>query len=410
MRTEQIRKLYEQYIVPTYTPSIAPARGRGVYLWDLEGKQYLDFISGIGVLSVGHCHPHLVKRLQQQAEQLLHVSNLYWVENQALLAKRLAELSFDGKCFFCNSGAEAVETLIKLARRWGQPQGRYEIISMRNSFHGRTLATLTATGQEKVQKGYQPLPSGFSYAVFNDLDSCRSVISEKTAAILVEPVQGEGGVIPADEGFLHGLRKLCDEAGILLLLDEVQSGVGRTGAWFAYQHYGIEPDAMALAKGLGGGVPIGAVVIRRDLADTFQPGSHASTFGGNPLACCAALAVLEILEKEKLVENAERMGSLLRSLLESLAEKYPDVVQQVRGRGLMLALELTDSAKPLEELARKNGLLCLTTAEKALRFLPPLIVGETEVEQAAKIIDKALEEYTKTRTTTQGPAGPGDTQ
>jgi len=392
VNTEEIRDLYRKFVAPTYAPSVALAEGRGTMVTDCDGRRYLDFIAGIGVLSVGHCHPRVVAAVREQAGRLMHVSNLYYTEPQARLAQKLVELSFDGKCFFCNSGAEAVETLIKLARRWGNPRGRYEIISMRNSFHGRTLATLTATGQEKVQKGYDPLPAGFRYARFNDLESCRKAITEKTAAILVEPVQGEGGIVPAEPAFLRGLRQLCDEAGILLLLDEVQSGVGRTGRWFAHQHYGISPDAMALAKGLGGGMPIGAVVIRRPIADTFQPGSHASTFGGNPLACAAALAVLEIIEREHLVENAARVGDYFQDRLRELAARHTELVEGVRGKGLMLALVLKGPAKPAEEAARRQGLLCLATAEKALRFLPPLIVGREEVDRAVDILGRVLEE------------------
>lgn len=360
---------------------------------DCDGRRYLDFIAGIGVLSVGHCHPRVVAAVREQAGRLMHVSNLYFTEPQARLAEKLVELSFDGQCFFCNSGAEAVETLIKLARRWGNPRGRYEVVSMRNSFHGRTLATLTATGQPKVQQGYAPLPPGFRYAEFNDIRSCREAVTEKTAAILVEPVQGEGGVIPASVEFMQGLRRLCDEAGILLLLDEVQCGVGRTGKWFAYQHYGIIPDAMALAKGLGGGFPVGAVVIRRGIANTFQPGSHASTFGGSPLACAAALATLGVIEDAGLVDHAGRLGDRLRGLLESLAGRYPELVQEVRGRGLMLAVVLKRPAKPLEQLLREKGLLCLATAENALRFLPPLNVSVAEVEQAVRIIEQVLAEF-----------------
>ncbi len=397
MNTEEIRDLYRRFVAPTYAPSVALAEGRGTVVTDCDGRRYLDFIAGIGVLSVGHCHPRVVAAVREQAGRLMHVSNLYFTEPQARLAQKLVELSFDGKCFFCNSGAEAVETLIKLARRWGNPRGRYEIISMRNSFHGRTLATLTATGQEKVQKGYDPLPAGFRYAGFNDLESCREAVTEKTAAILVEPVQGEGGVIPARVEFMQGLRQLCDEAGILLLLDEVQCGVGRTGKWFAHQHYGIIPDAMALAKGLGGGFPIGAVVMQREIADTFQPGSHASTFGGNPLACAAALATLGVIEDAGLVHNAARLGDRLHGLLESLAGRYPDLVQEVRGLGLMLALVLKRPAKPLEGLLREKGLLCLATAENALRFLPPLNVSAQEVEQAARIVEQALAEFSAER-------------
>ncbi|MEA2068355.1 MAG: aminotransferase class III-fold pyridoxal phosphate-dependent enzyme, partial [Verrucomicrobiota bacterium] len=302
MNSQQIEKLQKEHLIPTYAPGLALVEGSGSNVWDAEGNEYLDFVSGIAVTNIGHCHPRMVHAIQDQVETLVHVSNLYYNEKQPQLAKALAEYSGlpGAKCFFCNSGAEANEGLIKLARLWGSGKGKYEILTMRQSFHGRTLATLTATGQEKVQAGFDPLPEGFAYAAFNDLQSVEDAIGSRTAAVLVEALQGEGGVIPADPGFLSNLRKLCNEKGILLLCDEVQCGMGRTGKWFGFQNYGIQPDAFSLAKGLGNGFPIGAMVAGSTLADIFQPGHHATTFGGTPLACSAALSVIEVLEEEEL--------------------------------------------------------------------------------------------------------------
>ena len=393
---EEIQNLYQQYVMSTYaSASLALVRGKGAYVWDSEGKRYLDFLAGISVMNVGHCHPKVVKALRKQAGQLIHVSNLYHNENQPRLAQALVERSLKGgKCFFCNSGAEANEGLIKLARLWGSGQGRYEVITMRNSFHGRTLATLTATGQEKVQKGFHPLPEGFVYADFNNLDSVRSAISGKTAAVLVEAVQGEGGIMPATDEFMKGLRALCDEKNILLLVDEVQAGMGRTGTWFAWQHYGIEPDAFSLAKALGSGYPLGAVVAGPKVADVFQPGHHASTFGGTPLACAAGLAVVETIEEEGLLENVRKMGDMFRSELEKLVPKYK-WIQCVRGRGLMIGLVLNCPAKDLQMSMQEQGLLALATANTIIRFLPPLNIDEKIVKRAASIIRKACRSFDK---------------
>jgi predicted acetylornithine/succinylornithine family transaminase len=329
-----------------------------------------------------------VRAVAEQAERLMHVSNLYYNEWQPRLARALSERSLGGKCFFCNSGAEANEALIKLARLWGHDQGRYEIIAMQNSFHGRTLATLTATGQDKVKKGFDPLPPGFVHVGLNDLEAVRSAVNERTAAVLVEPVQGEGGIVPADPAYLRGLRSLCDEMGILLLCDEVQCGMGRTGTWFGYQHSGIRPDAIALAKGLGGGFPIGALVASPERSNIFQPGHHASTFGGNPLACAAALAVIETLEVEGLPANAVAMGDRLQAGLRPLADTHA-WVRGVRGIGLMVGLVLDTPALPLQQAATEKGLLALATAHTVLRFLPALNVTAEEVDEAVAIVHAA---------------------
>lgn len=384
--------LHEQYVMPTYTPGLTLVKGRGAKVWDADGNLYLDFLAGIAVTGVGHCHPRLVRAIRRQAGRLMHVSNLFHNEWQPRLAQVLSEKSLGGKCFFCNSGAEANEALIKLARLWGHEQGRYEIVTMRNSFHGRTLATLTATGQAKVQAGFEPLPAGFVLADFNDLESVRAAINEKTAAVLVEAVQGEGGVRPARPDFVKGLADLCKRKNILLFFDEVQCGMGRTGYWFGYQRYDVRPDAIALAKGLGGGFPIGAIVASPKLSDVFQPGSHATTFGGTPLACAAALTVMRIIEEEHLLENAVRMGEVFMERLKQVAAKY-SFIREVRGAGLMIGMVLNQPAKELEALLRVHGLIALATAERVIRFLPPLNVTTAEVRKAARMVDKACAEW-----------------
>lgn len=398
MTSQEIIELHQRYVMPTYAPGLVLVRGRGAKVWDADGREYLDMLAGIAVCGLGHCHPRVVKAIRQQAARLMHVSNLYYNENQPRLAQALAERSLKGKCFFCNSGAEANEGLIKLARRWGHDQGRYEIISMRNSFHGRTLAALAATGQTKYQKGFEPMPAGFAYADFNNLDSVRAAITDKTVAVLVEAVQGEGGIVPATQDFMSGLRQLCNEKNILLLCDEVQCGMGRTGQWFGFQSYGIEPDAFSLAKGLGNGFPIGAMVVSPKLADVLQPGNHASTFGGNPLACAAALAVMETIETEGLLKHAAEMGELLVNALRKATRKF-SFVKEIRGRGLMVGLALDRPAKPLEALLRQKGLITIATADTVIRFLPPLTIRPSEIRKAAKIVKSACEEWQQQATT-----------
>ena len=395
MNNSDIIALHKQFVMNTYVPSIPLVRGKGARVWDADGGEYLDFLGGIAVVTVGHCHPYVTKAIRQQAGKLVHVSNLYYNENQPRLAQALAERSGVGsgtKVFFGNSGAEANEGLIKLARLWGHDAGRYEIITMRNSFHGRTLATLTATGQVKVQKGFEPLPTGFVLADFNNLDSIRAAITDKTVAVLTEAVQGEGGILPADPAFMQGLRKLCDEKNLLLLCDEVQCGMGRTGDWFGFQNYSVQPDAFSMAKGIGNGYPIGAVVAGPKLADLFQPGHHASTFSGTPLACAAALATIETMEAEKCLENATQMGELFMSLLQKLAKKY-DFIQTVRGKGLMIGVICDRPCKDLENLMRAKGLLGLTTNNLIMRFLPPLNVTAAQVRKAVRIFAAACADW-----------------
>jgi len=389
-KTAEIKEMYNTYVMGTYAPQTALVKGRGSKVWDADGKVYLDFAAGIAVLNVGYSHPKVVAAVQAQVADLVHVSNLYFNENQALLAKRLSDLSLHGKCFFCNSGAEANEGMVKLARLWGHEQGKYEVICMKNSFHGRTLAMASATGQDKVKKGFEPMPEGFVHAVYNDLDSVKALVTDKTVAVMLESVQGEGGVVPADPEFMEGVRALCDEKGLLMLCDEVQSGMGRTGKWFGFQNYSVEPDAFSLAKGLGSGYPIGAVVAGPKLSDVFHPGHHASTFGGSPLACAAALATIEVIEEEGLLERAAEKGELFKEGLEDFAERFAHVTE-VRGMGLMLGLVLDQDAKPLTQAFAEIGLLTIPTAGNVVRFLPPLTVKDDELEEALDIMEDCLD-------------------
>ncbi|MGA0367881.1 MAG: aspartate aminotransferase family protein [Kiritimatiellia bacterium] len=386
--SKDVAAAHAQYHTPNYAPEILFVRGEGSYLWDSEGKKYLDFVSGIAVTALGHCHPAMVAALKEQSEKLFHVSNLYYNEHAPILAQELSEITMGGKILFCNSGAEANEGLIKLARKWGSESGRHEIITMRNSFHGRTLATLTATGQEKIQKGFAPLPDGFVYADFNNLDSVKAQKSPATVAVMLELVQAEGGVVPVEKAFIEGLAAWCKEQDLLLLIDEIQTGVGRTGMCFAYKHYGIEPDAISLAKGLGGGFPIGAVVTGEKLKDVFSPGSHGTTFGGQPLACAVARAVLKVFREEKLCLHAREMGQLLSAELAPVVEKYP-FVTALRGQGLLQGLVIDRPAKGLEKLLTERGLLTVCTAGSVIRMLPPLNVTAAQIRAAAGIIDDA---------------------
>ena len=383
------KELHHQFVMPTTAPGLVLARGKGVAVWDDAGKEYLDFMAGIAVNNVGHCHPGVVAAIQKQAGVLMHCSNLFHNELQPRLAQKLSQIGLGGKVFFCNSGAEANECLFKLARKWGSAQGKFAIVTMKNSFHGRTLATMTATGQTKYQKGFEPLMPGFSHAEFNNLDSVRAAITPATVAVLCEAVQGEGGIVPATPEFLTGLRALCDEKKILLFFDEVQTGIGRTGQWFGFQNYGIRPDGFSMAKALAGGFPIGAAAVTPELSDVFQPGNHASTFGGNPLACAAALATLDAIEQEGLLDHAVKMGARFMDGLRALAPKHA-CIESVRGVGLMIGLVLNVPAKPIEAKLRENGLLCIATGDHVLRFVPPLVVSAAQIDQALAILDRTL--------------------
>ena len=372
------------HLMNTYTRQpVAFVRGEGAYLWDEHGKRYLDAVAGVAVNGLGHAHPRLVKAISEQAASLIHTSNLYRVLRQEELAERLCSLSGMDRAFFCNSGCEANEAAIKLARMYGHGKGIDvpTIIVMEKAFHGRTMATLTATGSRKIQAGFEPLLAGFARAPFNDIDAVRQVAdhNKSVVAVLVEIVQGEGGVNVLGAEYMKQLRQICDQQGWLLMLDEVQTGIGRTGKWFGFQHSGVVPDVIALAKGLGGGMPIGACLARGTAAEVFTPGSHGSTFGGNPLACAAALATLEAIDQEGLLENATRIGEHIRAGLRAALGSLPGVVD-IRGEGLMIGIELDRPCAELVAIAREQGVLINVTADKVIRLVPPLIYGQAEAD------------------------------
>ncbi|MGZ3603478.1 MAG: acetylornithine transaminase [Thermodesulfobacteriota bacterium] len=395
MDSQTMMTLSEKYVANTYARyPVLLVRGKGTRVWDLEGEEYLDFVSGLAVCNLGHCHPKVVKAIQEQAEKLIHVSNFYYIEPQIQLASLLCKHSFADKVFFCNSGAEANEGALKLARKYAKEKigkDRYEIITMERSFHGRTLATLTATGQEKFRKGYEPLMPGFKYVPFNDIKALRNAIDSRTCAVMLEPIQGEGGVNCPSEGYLKSLREICDEAGLLLIYDEVQVGMGRTGKLFAYEHDGIEPDMLTLAKSLAGGVPIGALLIKKGIADSFKPGDHASTFGGNPLATAAGVAAITAIIDEGMLENCQKMGAYFLSQLEEIKKKFA-FVKEIRGMGLILGMELKiDGSSIVREMLKKKILINCTMGN-VLRFLPPLIVTEEEIDHVIQTLEEVFEE------------------
>ncbi len=392
MTNQEIIELSNRFLFPTYARApIALVRGRGCRVWDADGREYLDFFSSTVVAALGHAHPEVTAAIQAQAERILHVSNLHYSEPQARLAARLCELSFADRVFLCNSGAEANEAAIKLARRYGNEVrgGRYEIVTATGSFHGRTLATVAATGQEKVRRGLEPLPAGFRYALYGDIRALEAAVTDATIAVMLEPVQGEGGIVVPHPEYLRGVRALCDRRGLLLILDEVQTGMGRLGTLFGYEQAGIAPDIATLVKGLGGGVPIGAMLATEHLAPLFSPGTHASTFGGNPLTCAAALAVLDILARGDVLANCRAMGRHLRSGLCELKERFP-LIRDVRGAGLLIGAELAVPGDAIVDRCREAGLLINCTRENVLRFTPPLIVTRDEVDQALDILERAL--------------------
>ncbi len=393
MLTEELERYSSQYLMQTYARiPISIVRGQGCKVYDAEGREYLDFVAGIAVNALGHGHPDLVTAIEKQARHLIHTSNLYYSEPQVQLAQQLVELSFGQKVFFCNSGAEANEAAIKLARKYSTetfgPE-RFEIITMHNSFHGRTLATLTATGQTKVHQGFAPLLAGFTYATLNDIESVKSHITDRTAAVLVEPIQGEGGVVVADQTFMQELRTLCTERQILLMFDEIQTGIGRTGTMFAYEQYGIQPDVMTLAKGLGGGVPIGACIAVDNVAQAFGPGSHGSTFGGNPLACAASLAMLRVLLDSQLLEKIRTVGSYLKKGLQELQARIP-LIKDIRGVGLLQGIELSVEGKSVVQDCLTRRVLINCTMDRVLRLIPPLIVTQKEIDQLLKVLSDVL--------------------
>lgn len=383
-----------RYIMRTYDRyPLLLVRGEGTRVWDSKGREYIDFLSGIAVCNLGHCHPRILEAIRDQASKLLHVSNLFYTMPQIELARRICENSFGDKVFFCNSGAEANEAAIKLARKWSKKHlgpGRYEIITMEGSFHGRTLATLTATAQEKFHRGFDPLLPGFKYCPYDDLDALREAIDERTCAVMLEPIQGEGGVRVPSEGYLRGVREICDQEGILLILDEVQTGMGRTGRLFAHEHWGIQPDIMTLAKALGGGLPLGAMVARDSVAEAFGPGDHASTFGGNPISCWAGCVVFEELLERGVLENCQRMGDYLMKGLQDLASDLGRV-EEVRGKGLMIGVELQGPwAKDVVRGCLDRGILLNALGEKVLRIVPPLIVSQADCDRFLEVLREVL--------------------
>ncbi len=391
--TQTLLERGDAHNCPTYGPGLVIERGEGVRLWDTDGREYLDFVAGIAVATLGYAHPELTAAIEQQVRKVMHVSNMFYTEPQIDLMETLAAKSFADRVFLCNSGTEATEAAMKLARRYQRAVAgvdRYEYISMNHSFHGRTLASITATGQPKYHAGFEPLPPGHNYAEFNDLASVEALVNERTAAVIVEPVQGEGGVRPADPEFLTGLRALCDREGLLLIFDEVQTGIGRTGTLFAYEAYGVAPDIICLAKGLGGGVPIGAMMARNDVFAGFVKGSHASTFGGNPLACAAANTVLHVIERDDLAANARARGAELVDGLREIASRR-SFITAVRGRGLMVGAECEgDIATRAAAAARQQGLLVNTAGGTTVRFVPPLVIGPSDVATALERFDAAL--------------------
>ena len=385
----------KKYLMDTYNRyPIMLVKGEGTRVWDSEGNAYLDFVAGIAVNSLGHCHPALVEAIKKQAETLIHCSNLYWNEKQIELAKMISENSFGGKVFFANSGAEANEGAIKLARKYASLKyggKRYKIITAKNSFHGRTFGALTATGQEKYHKGFGPLLAGFKYVPLNDIEALYEAVDDEVCAIMLEVIQGEGGIHEATPEYVKAVRKICDENDLLFILDEVQTGIGRTGKLFGYEHYGVVPDIMTLAKGLGGGFPIGAIVAKEDKA-VFKPGDHASTFGGNPLACAAGIAVLNEVTKDGFLEGVDKKGKYFREGLETLQKKHK-VVKEIRGKGLMVGCEVDlEDASEIVLKALEKGLLINSVSHNVLRFVPPLIVTEEEIDEALQILDDVLSE------------------
>ena len=391
MITSDIIKDAQTFLMNTYSRQpLVLVKGRGATVYDSDGREYLDFVAGVAVNNLGHCHPRVVVALQKQAQRLMHVSNHYHIEPQVALAKELVKHSFADKVFFCNSGTEAVEAAVKLGRRYSRDvlkKDRYEIITMFGSFHGRTYGAVSATAQEKFHQGFEPMVPGFRYVPFNDIKAVDEAVNERTCAVLVEPVQGEGGVnIPAT-GYLKELRRICDQHGLLLMLDEIQTGMGRTGRLFAHEHEGVTPDVMALAKGLGSGMPIGALLATDKAARGFVPGTHGSTFGGNPLACAAGLASLEtLLEDNIIIQNVESLGKHFISGLETLRGKYP-FIKDVRGTGLLIGMELDFEGREIVTECLKQGFLINCTVNTVLRFMPPLIISEEEIDQLVDALD-----------------------
>jgi predicted acetylornithine/succinylornithine family transaminase len=400
----EVRELFEKYVVPSYARfDLVLERGEGSYVWDVNGRRFLDFGGGIAVCVLGHANPEITEALAEQSRKLVHVSNLYYTEPQARLAKRIVDLIAPGRVFFCNSGAEANEGLFKLARKFGHDEGRYEIITAQDSFHGRTLAGIAATGQEKVKKGFEPMVAGFKQVPFNELEAMRAAITKSTAAILIEAIQGESGITIATREYLRGLRKLCDEHSLLLLLDEVQAGQFRTGKFHSWQRILEEqdsdflPDGVSMAKGLGGGFPIGAFWVREKFAGLLSAGTHASTFGGTPLACAVALRILDTIERQNFAQNARRTGEFLLGELRDLKKKNPKILRDVRGLGLMIGIEFDPKFAAIETAKRlhEKNLLTIPAATSVIRLLPPLNLSQGEAEEGLRAIESMVVDLAK---------------
>jgi len=391
--TQEIIKKADQVIAKTYKRfPIVIAKGKGCKLWDTQGKKYTDFVAGIAVCNLGHAHPGVSKALSMQADTLYHVSNLYYTIPQVELASRLTENSFADRVFFCNSGAEANEAAIKLARKYFKEKGesgRYRIISMEHSFHGRTMATLSATGQDKIKQGFEPVLEGFDYVPFNDISALRSKIGPSTCAVLVEPIQGEGGVRCPDPEYLKAVRQTCDETGILLIFDEIQTGMGRTGKLFAYEHFGIAPDIMTLAKALANGLPIGAMLAREEVADAFGPGSHASTFGGTPVVTAASLEVVRVLLEENIIDHCKKIGAYFKERLAWLKNRH-ELIEDVRGMGLLLGMKLKIEGDQIVASCMEKGFLINCIQGNILRFIPPLIIEKQEIDALVACLDEVI--------------------
>jgi len=388
---QELIKLTNKYVAKNYGRyPIGLVRGKGMVVWDASGKKYIDFVAGLAVDNLGHCPPTVVNAIRKQAGKLLHVSNLYHIEPQSQLAAELTSLTFANKFFFCNSGTEANEAAIKLARRWfydnGQPK-RFEIITMNDSFHGRTMASLSATAQKKIHAGFKPLLPGFKYVPFNDITALKKALTKKTCGVLIEPIQGEGGVNPAQKTYLKTLRRICNEKGILLIFDEIQTGFGRTGPLFAYERYKIKPDIITLAKALGGGIAIGAMGSTNKIIQSFSPGTHGATFGGNPLACAASLASLKTLTTKGFLQRASSQGDYFLKQLNYLKENF-SIIREVRGAGLMLAIELNQPGAKIVTDCMKEGLLINCIQQNTIRFLPPLIITRKEIDLLIKTLSK----------------------
>ncbi|MGD0572837.1 MAG: aspartate aminotransferase family protein [Sedimentisphaerales bacterium] len=391
MTTQETIELYSKYVIANYKrlPRVI-VKGEGCYLWDADGNKILDMFPGWAVSGIGHCHPKVVDAIRKQAGELLHIDNTFYSEQQGRLAKLVSERGFGGKCFFCNSGAEANEGALKLARL-ATAEGKYKFITAEGSFHGRTFATVTATAQPKYHEGFLPLLPGFVYVPYNDINALEKAFTDEVCAVMIEPIQGEGGINVATKEYVEAIRQLCDEKGAVMIFDEVQTGMGRTGKWFAYQYYDVEPDIITMAKALGGGVAIGAMMAKEELAAKLVPGKHASTFGGNCIACAAGIAVVEAIEEDNLIENAVKMGEYAKHKLQQLGEKY-DIIKEVRGKGLMIGVQLSSPGAAIVDKCLARGLRINCTNNTVLRFMPAMIVTKEQIDEAISILDSVMGE------------------